>query len=159
MTASDEVSSTNLTATGTVTVAAAAIGSIQFVSATPASIGLKGTGLNETSTVVFKVVDSSGGARPGVTVNFSLNTTAGGLSLAPSTATSGSDGSVQTVVSAGTEHTVVRVTATITSRAAQHAVECAQRHHRIARVRRLLDVGRSAELHHARVPERGSLWH
>jgi len=115
ITASAAVASTNLSATGMVTVAAAAIGSIQFVSATPASIGLKGTGLNETSTVVFKVVDSSGGARPGVTVNFSLNTTAGGLSLAPSTATSGSDGTVQTVVSSGTEHTVVRVTATISS--------------------------------------------
>jgi hypothetical protein len=115
ITASAAVSSTNLTATGTVTVASAAVGSIQFESATPSSIGLKGTGLNETSTVVFKVVDSSGGARPGVTVNFSLNTTAGGLSLAPSTATSGSDGTVQTVVSSGTEHTAVRVTATISS--------------------------------------------
>ncbi len=115
ITASAAVASANLTATGTVTVAAAAIGSIQFVSATPASIGLKGTGLNETSTVVFKVVDSSGGARPGVTVAFSLNTTAGGLSLSPATAVSGNDGTVQTVVSAGTEHTAVRVTATIAS--------------------------------------------
>jgi len=115
ITASAAVSSTNLTATGTVTVAAAAIGSIQFESATPSSIGLKGTGLNETSTVVFKVVDSSGGARPGVPVTFSLNTTAGGLSLAPSTATSGTDGTVQTVVSSGTEHTAVRVTASIAS--------------------------------------------
>ena len=74
ITATAAVASANLTATGTVTVAAASIGSIQFVSATPASIGLKGTGLNETSTVVFKVVDSSGGARPGVNVAFSLNT-------------------------------------------------------------------------------------
>ncbi len=115
ITASATVASTNLTATGTVTVAAAAIGSIQFESATPSSIGLKGTGLNRTSTVVFKVVDSSGGARPGVTVGFSLNTTAGGLSVAPSTAISGADGTVQTVVSSGTEHTAVRVTATIAS--------------------------------------------
>src|SRR5208283_2195479 len=115
ITATAAVASANLTATGTVTVAAASIGSIQFVSATPASIGLKGTGLNETSTVVFKVVDSSGGARPGVTVAFSLNTSAGGLSLSPPTAISGADGTVQTVVSSGTEHTAVRVTATIAS--------------------------------------------
>ncbi len=115
ITASAAVASTNLTATGTVTVAAAAIGSIQFETATPSTIGLKGTGLNETSTVVFKVVDSSGGARPGVPVTFSLNTTAGGLSLAPTMATSGTDGTVQTVVSSGTEHTAVRVTATIAS--------------------------------------------
>ena len=43
--------------TGTVTIAAAGIGSLQFVSATPTSIGLKGTGLNETSTVIFKVLE------------------------------------------------------------------------------------------------------
>lgn len=115
ITATATVASTNLMATGTVTVAAAAIGSIQFQSATPASIGLKGTGLNETSTVVFKVVDSTGGARPGVTVTFSLNTTVGGLSLAPTTAVSGADGTVQTVVSSGTEHTAIRVTASIAS--------------------------------------------
>jgi hypothetical protein len=115
ITASAAVGSATLTATGTVTVAAAAIGSIQFESATPQSIGLKGTGLNETSTVVFKVVDATGGARPGVTVNFSLNTSAGGISLSPAMAVSAADGTVQTVVSSGTAHTAVRVTATISS--------------------------------------------
>ncbi len=115
ITASAAVASTNLSATGTVTVAAASIGSIQFVSATPASIGLKGTGLNETSTVVFKVLDSSGAPRPGVNVSFTLNTTAGGLSLSPPPYVSAADGTVQTVVSAGTEHTAVRVTASIAS--------------------------------------------
>jgi len=113
VTASASVAGTNLTATGTVTVASAAIGSIQFVSATPSTIGLKGTGLGETSTVVFKVVDSTGGPRPGVDVTFSLNTNVGGLSISPTTATSGTDGKVQTVVSAGTQHTSIRVTAAI----------------------------------------------
>jgi hypothetical protein len=108
-------STSTLTATGTVTVAAGAVGSIQFVSATPSTIGLKGTGLNETSTVVFKVVDSSGGPRAGVAVTFALNTSVGGVKLAPASATSGSDGLVQTVVSSGTAHTSVRVTATIAS--------------------------------------------
>ncbi len=61
ITATAAVGSANLTATGTVTVAAAAIGSIQFETATPPSIGLKGTGLHETSTVIFKVVDATGG--------------------------------------------------------------------------------------------------
>jgi hypothetical protein len=115
ITATAIVGTTNLTATGTVTVAAAAVGSIQFKSATPATIGLKGTGLNETSTVVFKVVDSTGGPRPGVAVSFALNTNVGGISLSPTTATSGSDGTVQTVVSSGTAHTSVTVTATIAS--------------------------------------------
>jgi hypothetical protein len=104
-----------VSATGTITVAAASVGSIQFVSATPTTIGLKGTGLGETSTVVFKVTDSSGGTPAGVKVSFSLDTTVGGLTLSPVTATTLSDGTVQTVVSAGTVHTVVRVTASIAS--------------------------------------------
>ncbi|HEY3785457.1 MAG TPA: hypothetical protein VGL55_09265 [Steroidobacteraceae bacterium] len=115
ITASAQVGAATLTATGTVTVAAAAVGSIQFVSAIPSTIGLKGTGLAETSTVIFKVVDSSGGPRPGVAVSFALNTNVGGISLSPSTATSANDGTVQTVVSAGTAHTSIRVTASIAS--------------------------------------------
>ncbi|HVO46937.1 MAG TPA: hypothetical protein VMT29_11430 [Steroidobacteraceae bacterium] len=115
ITATAVVASKTLTATGTVTVAAAAVGSIQFVSATPASIGLKGTGLGETSTVVFKVTDSTGGARPGVPVTFSLDSNTGGLTIAPTTATSAADGTVQTVVSSGTVHTTVRVKAAITT--------------------------------------------
>ncbi len=84
----------------------------------PTSIGLKGVGTGvarETSTVVFKVVDSTGGPRANVPVTFSLNTTVGGMSISPTTATSGADGTVQTVVSAGTVHTSVRVTANIAS--------------------------------------------
>jgi hypothetical protein len=115
ITATAVVGTQSLTATGTVTVAAASIGSIQFVSASPVSIGLKGTGLAETSTVVFKVVDSTGGPRPGVMVSFSLNTTVGGIKLAPATSTSAADGTVETVVSSGTQHTSVRVTASIAS--------------------------------------------
>ncbi len=113
LTATATVGASTLTASGTITVAASTVGSVQFVSATPATIGLKGTGLGETSTVIFKVVDSSGGPRPGVSVTFALNTTVGGLSLAPATATSAADGTVQTVVNSGTVHTPVRVTATI----------------------------------------------
>jgi hypothetical protein len=104
-----------LSATGSITIAVAAVGSIQFVSATPATIGLKGTGLNETSTVIFKVVDSSGGPRQGVTVDFALNTTVGGLKLSTTSAVSAADGTVQTIVSSGTVHTTVAVTASIAS--------------------------------------------
>ena len=109
------VAGQNISASGTVTVAAASVGSIQFVSATPTTIGLKGTGLGETSTVIFKVTDSSGGAKSGVPVIFALNTMVGGLSLSPTSQTSASDGTVRTVVSSGTVHTVVRVTASIAS--------------------------------------------
>ncbi len=115
ITATALVGTSSLMATGTITIASATVGSIQFVSATPSTIGLKGTGLNETSTVVFKVVDSTGGPRPGVPVNFALSTTVGGITLSPTPATSGADGTVKTVVSSGTAHTTVTVTASIAS--------------------------------------------
>jgi hypothetical protein len=115
ITASATVAGQSVSATGTITVAAATIGSVQFVSATPTTIGLKGTGLNETSTVIFKVLDSAGFPRPGVSVAFTLNTSVGGITLLPATASSANDGTVQTIVSSGTQHTAVRVTATITS--------------------------------------------
>jgi len=115
VTSTSVVNSVNLQASGTLTVAAASIGSLQFVSATPTTIGLKGTGVGDTSTVVFKVLDSTGAPRPGATVSFALNTSVGGLSLSPASAESGSDGDVQTVVSSGTVHTAVRVTASIAS--------------------------------------------
>jgi Bacterial Ig-like domain (group 1) len=113
--ASATVGGQSVSASATITVTAASVGSIQFLSATPTTIGLKGTGLDETSTVVFKVTDSSGGAQVGVKVAFSLDTSVGGMSLSPTTAMSASDGTVQTVVSAGTVHTPVRVTASIAS--------------------------------------------
>lgn len=113
ITATVTIGSSNLTATGTVTVAAATIGSIQFVSATPTNITLKGVGGTNTSTVIFKVVDSTGGPVPGAQVNFSLDSTAGGLSISPATASTGNDGTVQTVVQAGTVSTTVRVTASV----------------------------------------------
>jgi len=113
ITATANVNGNNLTATGTVTVAASAVGAIQFVSADPGTISLKGTGGQNTSIVQFKVTDASGGPVVGAGVKFSLNTTVGGLSLAPASATTGSNGQAQTIVQAGTQHTTVRVTATV----------------------------------------------
>jgi hypothetical protein len=97
-------------------VAAATVGSIQFVSATPENIGLKGTGgvgRQETATVRFQVTDSTGGPVSGTTVDFTLNTMIGGIVVTPTTATSDAQGFVQTVVSAGSVATSVRVTATV----------------------------------------------
>ncbi len=103
-----------VSATGDIVVLPASVGSIQFVSATPTTIGLKGTGLNETSTLIFKVVNSTGGAPTiPVLVNFALNTSVGGINIAPLSATTLPDGTVQTVVSSGVVHTAVRVTASI----------------------------------------------
>jgi hypothetical protein len=108
----------NLSASGTVTVAAATVGSIEFVSATPTNIALQGTGdanRPESSTVVFRVKDSSNGNVQGATVDFSLNTSVGGIALTSTSATSDSQGLVQTIVNAGTVATSVKVTATVTS--------------------------------------------
>lgn len=116
ITASAVVGSSTLIATVSVNVLSAALGSIQFVSSTPSSITLKGTGgagRSETSTVIFKLLDSSGGPVSNQDVAFELDTTVGGLALSPPTAKSNADGTVQTVVQAGTVATPVRVRATI----------------------------------------------
>ncbi|MEM1262410.1 MAG: hypothetical protein AAGH76_08440 [Pseudomonadota bacterium] len=105
-----------LRATGTVNVMPAAVGSINYISADPTNIGLRGTGgagRQETSTVRFRVTDSTGGPRPGADVAFSLNTTVGGIALQPTTAVSDAQGFAQTIVSAGTVSTAVRVTAEV----------------------------------------------
>ena len=119
ITATTSVNGTTLTAVGTVTVASASVGSIQFISATPATISLLGSGGVNTSTVVFKVTDSSGGPVPNAKVSFSLNTTVGGITFSPASATTGNDGQAQTVVQAGTQHTTVRVTASVKTASGQ----------------------------------------
>ena len=103
------------TTTGTVNASYVATGCSGADLITASASGLKGTGLGETSTVIFKVTDSSGGTPAGVPVSFTLDTDVGGLTLSPATATTLTNGTVQTVVSAGTVHTVVRVTASIAS--------------------------------------------
>lgn len=102
----------------TITIPAA--GSIQFVSATPKNITLKGTGgagLQETSQVIFKVVDTGGNPIGGQTVNFSLSTTVGGITFANGLITSSaisdaSTGQAVVTVNSGTISTPVRVLAT-----------------------------------------------
>lgn len=117
ITASATVNGALLTATGIVTVAPQTVGSIQFVSATPTTIALKGmssSGLTETSTVMFKVLDSVGSPIVGKTVTFALSTSVGGLTLSTATATTVSGGFAQTNVQSGNVHTTVGVIATIT---------------------------------------------
>lgn len=111
ITATATINSKALTATGVINVQPAVLGSIQFVSATPSSIALKGTGgagLSETSTIVFKVLNSVGGVVPNKDVTFSLDTDVGGLSLSPLAAKTDANGQAQTVVQAGTIPTPVR---------------------------------------------------
>jgi hypothetical protein len=104
-------------ATGALTVQPAEIGSMEFVSAEPNLIGLRGVGLTEVSRVSFRVLDQNGNAVPQQRVNFSLNTDVGGTNIpeGSETAISDTNGLVGTDVKSGTIPTVVRVTATLDS--------------------------------------------
>jgi hypothetical protein len=103
------------TATGTITVQPAVVGSLEFVSAEPSLIGLRGVGLTEVARVSFRVLDQNGNAVPQQTVNFSLSTDVGGANIpdGADTAISDSNGLVGTDVKSGTIPTAVRVTASL----------------------------------------------
>ncbi|ABV89411.1 Ig-like domain-containing protein [Shewanella pealeana] len=103
----------NLFATGSINVLAAEKGSIVFVSATPSDIGILGSGRDESSTVLFKVLDTNGNPVSNAAVSFALNTQVGGLKIQPTTASTNGSGIVQTIVTSGTVATPVRVTASI----------------------------------------------
>jgi hypothetical protein len=103
------------TATGTITVQPAEVGSLEFVSAEPSLIGLRGVGLTEVARVSFRVLDQNGNPVPQQTVNFSLSTDVGGANIpaGAETAVSDSNGLVGTDVKSGTVPTAVRVTASL----------------------------------------------
>ena len=104
----------NLSASTSINVFAADIGSIEFVSATPENIGITGAGIvsgSESSTVIFKVKDTDGNPYNNRIVNFALNTDVGGISLSQEQATTNAQGIVQTVVNSGTVPTTIRVIA------------------------------------------------
>ena len=106
----------NLSATTSVNVLSADVGSIEFISATPENIFIKGTGAqggSESSTVIFRVLDTNSNPVNNQVVNFSLNTSVGGIELIPASATTNNEGLVQTVINSGSVSTPVRVEATI----------------------------------------------
>ena len=106
---------------GTITVLPASAGSIKFLTADTTNISLKGTGgfgRQEFATLKFEVSDKTGSKVPGTLVDFVFSDsgttqTVGGLTLNPSFATSAADGTVTTLVTAGTIPTSVRVVATL----------------------------------------------
>jgi len=106
----------NLSATAVVNVLPADVGSIEFVSSTPENINILGTGSvggSESSTVVFRVLDTNSNPVNNQVVNFALNTDVGGVVIIPTSATTDNNGLVQTVINSGTVATTVRVQATI----------------------------------------------
>jgi hypothetical protein len=103
------------TATGNVSIQPAEIGSMQFVSAEPSVIGIRGVGLTEVSKVSFQVLDTNGNPVSHQVVGFSLNSDIGGVAIPSGSikATSDIDGIVRTDVKSGTVPTTVRVTASL----------------------------------------------
>jgi len=102
------------TASETISITGEELGSIEFISATPSSIVLKGTGgqgKEETSTLTFKIKGKLGNPLAQQAVSFSLNTAVGGIVLSPATGLTNSQGLITTRVTAGTVPTAVRVTA------------------------------------------------
>ncbi|MEO7150108.1 MAG: Ig-like domain-containing protein [Burkholderiaceae bacterium] len=98
------------------------VSSITFASATPSVIYLKGSGLNETSQVIFTVRDTAGNGLPNQSVELVASTLTGGLTIDGASpindATklvklSDSLGNVSVRVNSGTIPTPVRVKATL----------------------------------------------
>ncbi len=111
---------TGATAEATLTITAPAANNIQFISATPEVIAIKGAGsatLPQSSKVIFKVVDNNNNGRQGHRVNFSLIPASlpGGITWSPASAISDANGEVSTSVTSGTIPTPVWVGATLNS--------------------------------------------
>ena len=100
----------------TLGVDASSIGTILFISSSPAnqSIVLKGSGglgRQESALLTYRVVDQNNAGLAGVTVSFAPSTSTGGLTVLPATAVTDASGNVTTTVSSGTIPTPVRVLA------------------------------------------------
>ena len=118
VTATSTVGTTSVTSAALgFTVSAAPItgtaAAITFVSASPTTIAIKGTGGQETSTVIFVVKDTTGNPLASQNVSFSLTSSAGGVSIPTPIATSKADGTVGVIVQSGTTATSVRVKAAL----------------------------------------------
>jgi len=89
-------------------------GVLQFISANPTQIGVLQSGQPQQSALTFKLTDSTGAPVAGATVDFFVSSL-GGEFVTPTSATTASDGTVQTELTAGTRATVVQVTAQLGS--------------------------------------------
>lgn len=117
ITANASLNGKALTATGTLQVQPASLGALEFVGADPTVIGIRGTGgqgVQETSTVTFRLRDRVGDPVDGGEVTFALNFETGGIQLSDTRNFTNSEGLVSVVVSSGSVHTTVRVNAEAT---------------------------------------------
>jgi hypothetical protein len=102
------------------TVGSVSAGSIQFVSASPKILGIKGTGQSETSTIQFLVNDVNGNPVNGAVVNFVMTGPNGGefigdIDSTPTTASAATvNGIASVLLHSGTIAGPVTITATTT---------------------------------------------
>lgn len=98
-------------------IAAPAVASLAFISSTPETIFLKGSGFTESSSIIFEVRDANSSPLPNVAVSMRLLTLTGGVTMDGGTAdierASDGQGRVTVRVNSGTLPTPVRVSATI----------------------------------------------
>jgi hypothetical protein len=97
------------TAQGSVQIQQANIGGAEFVSATPAVIGLSGASIPQNSTVVFRVRNNLGQPVAGQPVNFSIDNPSTGATLSSTSGATNGEGLVQTVLTAGSQPGPLRV--------------------------------------------------
>ncbi|MBV8659915.1 MAG: Ig-like domain-containing protein [Burkholderiales bacterium] len=97
------------------TIGAATPGALTFVSATPSVLGVIGSGNGQTGLVTFNLVDTNGNPVAGQTVQFSLNTTLGGIALTTPSGVTDSSGNVSTQVQSGYIGVPITITATLAS--------------------------------------------
>ncbi len=112
--ASVDLDNVTNTASETISIGGEQLGSIEFISAEPTSIVLKGTGgqnQQETSTLTFRVKSQLGNVLSQQEVLFSLSTSVGDITLSRTSGFTNSQGLITTQVSAGSVPTAVRVTA------------------------------------------------
>jgi hypothetical protein len=114
LTATISVNNISNTANETITINGEQLGSIEFISAEPNSIVLKGTGgqnQQETSTLTFKVKSQLGNVLAQQEVSFALSTSVGDINLSKTSGFTNSQGLITTQVTSGTVPTAIRVTA------------------------------------------------
>lgn len=102
------------TATVNLAILGEGLGSIEFISAEPSSIVLKGAGgvnQQETSTLTFLVKSAIGNPLAQQEVEFSLNSSVGGVAVFPLSGLTNSQGLITTQVSSGNVPAAIRVTA------------------------------------------------
>lgn len=105
-------------ASSEIKISSASVKSLQFISADPLMIALKGTGgvdLKETSAVKFRAYDEVGNIVTGALINFALSNTNGGLSLTSNALKTDNNGEVTVNVVSGTIPTSVNIIASLST--------------------------------------------